>query len=133
MIEMAQTKLEQAVVKTIRAEQFVKRTMPNQLNAQENGEEVGDGDSKNEPIDPFRFPDPGFVELKASSFDIREESFNWEPLVIPFFGLFGIGKIGHEKPVFLCFLIPDDQDVEGTDLFALGKDKISQKGFFALD
>jgi hypothetical protein len=46
MIEMAQTELEQAVVKTIRAEQFVKRAMSNQLYTQENGEEVGNGDSK---------------------------------------------------------------------------------------
>ena len=133
MIEMAQTKLEQAVVKTIRAEQFVKRATHNQLYAQENGEEVGDGDGKNEPIDPFGFPYPGFVELKASSFDIREESFNRETLVIPLFGLFGIGKIGHEKPVFLLFPIPDDQDVQGTDLSGLGKDQISQKGLLALD
>jgi len=70
---MAQTELEQAVVKTIRAEQFVKGAVSNQLYTQDNGEEVGNGDSKNEPIDPFRFPDPGFIELKASSFDIRED------------------------------------------------------------
>ena len=130
---MAQTELEQAVVKTIRAEQFVKGAVSNQLYTQENGEEVGNGDSKNEPIDPFRFPDPGFIELKASSFDIREERFNRETLVIPLFGLCGIGKIGHEKPVFIFLLIPDDQYVQETDLSALRKDEISQKGFLALD
>jgi hypothetical protein len=38
---MAQTQLEQAVVKAVSAEQSVKGAMPNQLDTPEKGEEIG--------------------------------------------------------------------------------------------
>jgi hypothetical protein len=45
--------------------------------------------------------------------------------------LFGVSKIGHEKPVFLFLVVPDDQDVDGADLSALSKQNIGQKGFLS--
>ena len=75
-MEMAQTQLEQAVVKAVGAEQSVKGALPNQLYAPENGEQIGKGDRENEPLEPFREPNPGFAEMKAAAFDIREEGFN---------------------------------------------------------
>ena len=64
------------MIKSIRAEQFLKRTPHNEVHAQENSKDVGDSDSKNQPIEPFRFPDTGFIQVETPSFDIRKEGFN---------------------------------------------------------
>ena len=63
------------MIKAIRTEQFLKRTPDNQFHTQENGKNVGDGHGKNQPIDPFRLPDTGFIQVKAPAFDI---SVKWQ-------------------------------------------------------
>ena len=76
MIEMAQAKLKKAVIKAIGTEQFFKRSTNDEFHAQKNGKDVGDSHRKKEPMNPLWIPDAGFIKMKTSTFDIREEGFN---------------------------------------------------------
>ena len=130
MVEMAQAKLKKAVIKAIGTEQFYKWSTNNEFYTQKNGKDVGDSHGKKEPINPLRVPDPSFIKMKSSTFDIREEGFNRETFLVPFWGLFEAAEVGDKKPMVHFFLVPDDQNIEWADLFSLSKYDIRQEGFF---